>query len=142
MTTAAPATDDQFYARALKRIYRNLIGLGIAGAIAAAVLKGPLFGLGFVVGSLGAVVTFGWFHYLASGLSAVATGEEDVLKPSTSKRAIAWALGMRYLLFGALAYVMLKYLGISNVAFLLGLLIVAPAVLIEILTEIIIYART
>ena len=141
MTTAA-APDDQFYTRALKRIYRNLIGLAVAGGIVAAVLKGPLFGVGFVVGSLGAILTFGWFHYLASGLSAAATGEEDVLKPSTSKRAIAWALGLRYLLFGAAAYVMLKYLGISNVAFLLGLLIVAPAVLIEILTEIIIYART
>jgi hypothetical protein len=37
---------------------------------------------------------------------------------------------------------MLKYLGINPKAFLLGLLILAPAVLLEILTEIIFYART
>lgn len=134
--------DDQFYSKALRRIYRNVIALGILGAIVAGFREGPLFGLGFLVGAAAALLTFGWFHLLAGGLTATATGEEEVFTPSRSKRAIVWALAMRYLLFGMAAYVMLKYLGISNVAFLLGLLILAPAVLLEILTEIFLYART
>lgn len=134
--------DDQFYSKALRRIYRNVIALGILGAIVAGFREGPLFGLGFLVGAAAALLTFGWFHLLAGGLTATASGDEEVFTPSRSKRAIVWALAMRYLLFGVAAYVMLKYLGISNVAFLLGLLILAPAVLLEILTKIFLYART
>ena len=136
------ADDDQFYARALKRIYRNLIAVAAAGAVAGAIARGLLFALGFAAGAIGAILTFVWFHHLASALVAAATGEARAAEPTRGKRAMAWALGMRYLLFAAAAYVMLKYLGISSVAFLLGLLIIAPAILIEILTEIILYART
>ncbi len=127
-------TGDQFYAAAYRRIYRNLGALAIIGAIAAAIWKGWLFGLGFLAGGLGALAIFGWFHYLGSALGGDG--------PARSKRALAWAAGMRYLLLGAVAYAMIKYLGISNVSFLLGLSILAPAVLIEILTELILYART
>jgi len=134
--------DDQFYSQALRRIYRNVIVLGAAGALVAAVLQGPLFGLGFLVGAAAGLLTFGWFHFLAGGLSAAATDDAGAFTPSRGKRAIVWALAMRYVLFGAAAYVMLNYLGIGNVAFLLGLLILAPAVLFEILTEIFLYART
>lgn len=132
---------EQFYRDAIRRVYRNLIAIAVLGAVAAAIHSGYLFGLGFLAGAAGALATFGWFHHLAGGLTVAATGQ-TAAPPSPSKRAIAWALGMRYLLLGAVAYGMLNYLGINPKAFLLGLLILAPAVLLEILTEIIFYART
>jgi hypothetical protein len=121
--------DQEFYERAIRRIYRNLVALSLAGTLAAAALKGTAVGAGFLIGGGGAILLFYWFHRLVSGLSGTSARRPPLW--------LAWGIGFRYLIIGGAAYVMMKYLGINSVALVAGLLVIAPAILVEILYELI-----
>jgi hypothetical protein len=57
-----------------------------------------------------------------------------------SKARFAVLFGLRYFLFGAAGYAIVKYFGISLLALLIGLFVAVAAVVFEILYELI-YAR-
>ena len=57
-----------FYERALRRIIRITICLGLAGTLAALVAGGPRAGAGFLAGSLISLVNFRFWMSLAAAL--------------------------------------------------------------------------
>ncbi len=125
-------SDAAFAERALKRIYGIMLALGVAGAGAGLWLRGSAWALGFAAGAAAAALNFRWLHQLA-----YAAGEGG-RRPG---RGLVFFLSIRYLLFGAAAYVIVKFFEVSLVAVLAGLLVAAAAVVVEILYELI-YART
>lgn len=125
--------DDEFYERALRRIYRIIVVLGLAGSVVGAWYGGVWWGAGFLAGAAGSFISFHSLHRLAGALGPQS---ED---PGMARRA--WLFGMRYVLIGAAAYGILKYSEIRVEALVAGLLVAVGAVLVEILFELI-YART
>jgi hypothetical protein len=127
------ADDEQFYRRAMRRIYRNLVAVSIAGVVAALVWQGWEAGAGFAVGAAISTLSFRWLHRFVDAM-----GASSEARP---KGRLAWLLGFRYLIFGFGAYVIVKYFGINAVAVVAGLFVVVAAVLAEIIFELV-YART
>jgi hypothetical protein len=112
--------------RALTRIRRWMAVLAVAGTGAALWIEGPAWGAGFLAGALGAMANFRWLEQLAAGLD-----------PRRPARRLRWAMlfGLRYVLLGAAAYVIVKLFGFSGLAILAGLLVAAAAVLAELVYE-------
>jgi hypothetical protein len=127
-------SDEQHYAAALRRIYRSLLVVSAAGITVAFAWKGWRAGAGFTAGAVASAVSFRWLHRLVDSV-----GEPGNPRP---KGRLAWLFGFRYLIFGAAAYAIVRYFGISAGAVVCGLLVVVAAVLIEIVFELITYART
>lgn len=126
MTTA----DDRFYERALARIYRAMWWLAALGAAVVLAWRGWPWCLGFLAGAGIAMISFRWIHKVADSLGPGG-------KP---RKATAVFLGLRYLLFGTLGYVIVNFFGVAITSILLGLLVPVAAILAEIAYEII-YAR-
>lgn len=116
----------------LKRIYRWMLALGLAGTAVAAWRAGPMPAMGFALGAIGAYFNFRWLKQLVEALGP------DGQAPGRGK---ALVLGGRWFLFGIAGYVIVKYFGISPLAALMGFLVAVGAVVFEILYELI-YAGT
>jgi hypothetical protein len=125
--TATP--DERFLARAIGRIWRVMWGVAAGGAIALLVWRGWRWSAGWLLGSTVSALNFRWLKQLTGHLG----GEGG--RPHK-----AVFLGMRYLLLGGGAYVILKYSAISLPAGLAGLFVSVAAVIVEILFELV-YAR-
>jgi hypothetical protein len=112
--------------RALTRIRRLMLALALAGTAGALWMEGPAWGAGFLAGALGAMANFRWLEQLAAGLD-----------PRRASRRLRWAalFGLRYVLLGAAAYVIVIVFGLSGLAILAGLLVAAAAVLAELVYE-------
>lgn len=112
--------------QALGRIRRLMAALAVAGTAVAWAAKGSDWGAGFLAGALAAIANFRWLEQIAGGLG-----------PGRGRRRMRWAVlfGLRYVLLGAAAYVIVRLFGISGLAILAGLLIAAAAVLAEMLYE-------
>jgi hypothetical protein len=126
--------ESDHFGRALTRIYRWLILLGAAGAAAVCWNWGWKSAAGFLLGALFALLNLRWLDQLVETVV-----REDAGKP---KRRLVFWLSVRYLVFAAGAYVMMRFLGVSLLAPLAGMLMAAGAVVLEILYELILYART
>ena len=124
--------DMAFYQRAIRRIYINLLWLSVAGTILATWRLGWSWGLGFMVGATASALNFRWLHHLADSFGP------DGKKPG---KGLGLFLSLRYIIFGAVAYVIVVYIKVSFLAALVGLFVAVAAVLVEILYELI-YART
>jgi hypothetical protein len=82
--------------------------------------------LGFAIGSAIAVFNYRLWKRVARSIG----------KPGAKPRtASAVFLGARYLLLGIVLFAMIKYLGVSPLALLAGLLVPAAAVFVEIVYE-------
>jgi hypothetical protein len=125
--TATP--DERFLERAIARIWKVMWSVAAGGAIALLAWRGWLWSVGWLLGSTVSALNFRWLRQLTDALG------EDGGKPHK-----AVFLGMRYLLLGGSAYVILKYSAISLPAALAGLFISVAAVIVEILFELV-YAR-
>ncbi len=121
-----------FYQRALKRITWFLMVLGIAGTVFAGFRFGLRSGAGFLAGALISGFSIHNFREVAESLGGPVT-----------RRAVIFGVifAVRYGLIGAMVYVIVKYLEVSLMAVLAGLLVSGAAVVTEILYELI-YART
>lgn len=124
------APDDRFYDRALERIARLMFALGAGGTLAAWGWRGWEWGAGFALGSGASWLNYRWLKNIVDTLAG---------RRPKSKR-VAILAGLRYLLLGGGAYVILRYSKISVAAALAGLFVSAAAVIIEILIELL-YAR-
>lgn len=123
-------SDEAVFARAVDRIGYLILALGGTGAIAASVLGGFSAGGGFLLGAGASYLNFRWLKRLVDALGAAAG------KPGKPPRArVAVFLGLRYLILGAGAYVILRGSALSLPAALAGLFVSAAAVMAEILFE-------
>jgi len=116
----------------LRRIYRWMLVLALAGTVVALRVGGITAGCSFLLGSTASYFNFRWMVRMVEALGPHGR------KPG---KLLAVVLGGRYLLFGILGYAIVKYFGVSPVAALAGFLVVAGAVMFEILYELI-YAGT
>ncbi len=124
-----PASDEMWMDRAVARIWKLIWAIGAGGAIALLVWRGWSWSAGWAVGTAASALNFRWLKQLTESLGGGAA------KP---RRAVF--LGLRYVLLGVGAYVILKYSAISQPAALSGLFVSVAAVIIEILIELA-YAR-
>jgi hypothetical protein len=125
--TATP--DELRFARATERMHKAIAALTVAGAIAFFIWRGWSWSAGWLLGCAASTLNFYWLRRVTEALGG---GE------GTPRKAVL--LGLRYLLLGGGAYVILKYTAISLPAALAGLFVPAGAVVIEILIELM-YAR-
>jgi hypothetical protein len=123
--------------RALARIVRIGAALGVVGTIAVLIRYGPKTAVGFLAGALLSLLNFYGLRRVVDALSPTPANPA----PRAGMRAspIFWIF--RYLFFAGIVYVIVKGLGISLMPILAGLLVVAAAIIVEILYEIT-YART
>ena len=109
----------------LVRIVRIGIALAAAGAIYVLIAFGPATAAGFIAGSALSIFSFHTLRKLGVGL-----------QPGPAPfRASAAIFGLRYVIIGAAAYVIIKLLEISVMPLLAGLFVSAAAVIVEILYE-------
>ena len=119
------ANDAEFYDHAVRRISWIILGLGVAGAVGVALLKGIPSGFAFLIGSAISFASFwGWRHIV------------DAFGPNPRKRRPAFFV-IRLLALVAGAWVIIKFLGLNLAAAALGLLVSGAAVVLEIIYELI-----
>ena len=124
------ATRDQLWMdRAVVRIWKLIWTIGAGGAVVLVAWRGWWWGAGWLIGTAVSALNFRWLKQLVDGIGGQAA------KP---RKAVF--LGMRYLLLGGGAYVILRFSAISLPAALSGLFVSVAAVIIEILFELV-YAR-
>ena len=110
--------------RALSRL-RKLIGaFGLGGTVAAYAWRGLPGAGGFALGAVISWLNFRWLHQIV-----------DALAGKSARARLAWIAGLRYLLLGGVAYVILRFSKIDRVAALSGLFVTAAAVIVEIIFE-------
>lgn len=112
-------------------MYRWMAAIGAAGTLAALLYGGVPSGTGFLVGTGFSVLNFWFWHRLVKRVGQVSAPEEQPRKASTV------LFGLRYLLFGAGAYVILHYFEASLFAALAGCFVAVAAVIFEIVVELI-----
>jgi hypothetical protein len=120
--------------RALDRVLRFMLALTAVGAVALCVSAGWRGGAGFLLGALVSYFNFLWLKRAVDALGGTAQR-----KPPRLRMAVL--TGLRYLLLGGAAYVILRVTNISLGAALWGLFVPAAAVVVEIIYELV-YART
>jgi|SRR5579862_7096173 len=117
--------DQEFYDRAVRRIGRIILALGVVGAILMGWYKGLSSGFSFLIGSAVSYTSFLGWRYLA-----------DALVSSAQKRRSRFFV-FRLVALIAIAWVIIKILGLNLTAAALGLLVSGAAVVLEIVYELI-----
>jgi hypothetical protein len=126
---AVPSLDELWMDRAVARIWKLMWAMAAGGAIVFLAWRGWQWGVGWILGTAVSALNFRWLKQLTEAIGG------EAAKP---RKAVF--LGMRYLLLGGSAYVILKYSAISLPAALSGLFVSVAAVIVEILLELA-YAR-
>ena len=116
--------------QAAQRVVRLTLLLTASGAAVYFAIRGWRGGCGFLLGGLIAGLSFHWLKRTVFSL-----GESAGRKPPRARVAVF--LGLRYILLGVAAYVILMFSEISVTAFLVGLFAPTAAVILEILIELI-----
>src|SRR3989442_13923309 len=116
--TASP--DDRRFARAIERMGKAMVALTVAGAIVLLAWRGWRWSLGWLLGCAASGLNFHWLRRVTEALGSRRAGQ---------RKAVLF--GLRYLLLGGGAYVILKYTAISLPAALAGLFVPAAAAIFE-----------
>ena len=125
-----PLGDQAFYDRFIRRVTWIILTLALTGSAVLAIVKEIRIGLAFLIGATVSYGSFwGWRQLV------------DALTPGPRKRSSAVPFMVRILLLIALAYAIIRFLGLNVAAAASGLLVSAAAVLLELVFELI-YART
>jgi ATP synthase I chain len=125
--TATP--DERRFARATERMQQVIMVLAGAGALMLLIWRGWTWSAGWLLGCLASTLNFRWLRRVTEAMGSA---------EGTPRKAVLF--GLRYLLLGGGAYVILKYTAISLPAALAGLFVPAAAAIVEILIELV-YAR-
>src|SRR5580693_9939784 len=125
------ASADTFYAGAIDRIRRSMVGLAVVVSSAAWWRFGGPAALGFFCGC---VIAYLNFHWLKSGVSGLADRVTDSGKPQSGTGIIARFL-LRYVLLGAAAYGILTSFPASLRGLLAGLFLPVGAIACEAVYE-------
>ena len=122
-------SDEQVLAGALARLPRAMAAVAAAGSLVLLLARGWTWGAGFAIGAAASWLNFRWLKQIVEALGG-----------ARPRRRLALLLGLRYLLLGAGAYVIVRFSAISLPAALAGLFVSVAAVIIEILIQLA-YAR-
>lgn len=117
--------DSDIYQRTIERVVRIIIVIGLTGSIAAAILKGPRFAVGFLLGASLSLLSFWRWKKVVDSLGG------------TPKRRSTWVWLLRFAALIGVAYVIVKYLEVTPAAVFIGLLASAAAVIIAMIYELI-----
>src|ERR1035437_7584848 len=118
--------DDEFYERVTSRIFMVMLAIAGAGTMAALVWRGWKVGAGFALGAAISWINFRWLKHAVDSLSG-----------KRARPRLAVLAGVRYLLLGGGAYVIVIYSPISRRATLAGLFVSVTAVIAEIFFEVV-----
>src|ERR1022692_1432593 len=117
------------YENALRRMMRGMVALAAAGCLAFLILRGWRWAVAYLLGAAASYLNFRWLKRVVDGLGGTLTA-----RPSPK---FAILIGLRYLLLGAGAYVIVNFTSLSLPAALIGLFVPAAAVMQEIIFELI-----
>lgn len=113
--------------RTLLRIQRLTLIIGLAGCAAVLLVRGPREAAGFLAGAAFSLVSLrSWIR-----LTQAASGASSV----PSARTYGLFLALRYVLLGVGLYVIVRVLGITPIATIVGLLVSFAAVILGFLYE-------
>ena len=127
VTEAAPQSNDDFYSRALERIHKFMLAIGLAAVVTAAAAFGWHIGVGFAVGGAVSFLNFYWLKKVVAGVAA-ATIESG--NPA-SGRGVVHRFLLRYFLMALAAFAILTVSRESLYGFFAGLFLPVAAVLCE-----------
>ncbi len=122
--------DEAWFATVVSRLLKLMAAFTGAGIAVGFFWRGWNSAAGFALGAAISWLNFRWLKKLT----------EAVGRPGGGGTRSAVFLGLRYLLLGGGAYVILRYSSISLAAALAGLFVPVAAVIVEILFELV-YAR-
>ena len=108
----------------LSRIKIFTIFIGLAGALATLLLRGSSDAMGFLLGAAISLISLRSWIRVSDGIGAG-------FKPPVAASALFLAL--RYVLIAALIYAIVRVLGITPLAMIVGLLASFAAVILELL---------
>jgi hypothetical protein len=117
---------DQGARRMLNRMTIAGAALGLVGALAFLVARGPRWGEGFLVGAVFSLVGLEWWKAIGRGLGSSAKG---------SILGSAVLLSLRLPLVAAALYVIVRLSGIASGAVMAGLLVSTAGIVLEVLYE-------
>jgi hypothetical protein len=116
-----------FYHRALRRIRFFTLAIGLLGTIIVLLEWGLRPAAGFLAGAALSALNFRGLSILANALGGTA-------RPGALAAVL---IALRYVLIGLAIYVIVRFLGVTPVAVIWGLLAAFAAVILEILCELI-----
>ncbi len=117
----------EFYERALWRVRLLTLVVGLTGTVALLFAQGYRPATGFLMGVVLSILNF-------RGLSMLVNVVGGAAKPGPLAAVL---IALRYLLIGCAIYVIVRFLGVTPVAVVWGLLAAFLAVLLEILYELV-----
>src|SRR5260370_13896033 len=110
-----PASDRLSYQQIIRRITRIMLAMALLGASILAVNKGVRIGVAFLIGCAVSYLSFWGWQQVAAALGL------------TPKRRSSWGFTIRVIVLGALACVIIKFLGLDAAAAATGLLVSAAS---------------
>ena len=125
--TEAAASSGDFYSRALDRIRKFMLVLGVAALITAFAFFRWTIGLGFALGGGISYANFHWLERIVAGLGEIAAREGG---SATSRRVVRRFI-LRYVLMAVIAFVILTVSRESLYGLFAGLFLPVAAMLCE-----------
>jgi glycerol uptake facilitator-like aquaporin len=122
-----PSAGDAFYARALERIERFMLALGMAAPFVLAVSFGWRYAVGFLVGAGLAYLNFRWLKKAVAAIAELTV--RSGARPSG--RGIVHRFLLRYFLMAVLMFVILTVSRASLYGLFAGLFLPVAAILCE-----------
>ncbi len=120
-----PVSDAELYPRFIRRVTRLIPILGLAGAALLAWRKGLQPGASFLCGAAVSYLSFWRGQQLTQALGGQAKSRRN------------WFFVVRFILLAAVAWAIIRYLGLNIAAAASGLLVSAAAVILELVYELI-----
>jgi ATP synthase I subunit len=122
----------EFYSRALDRIRRTMLVVGISALIALWLAAGWRIGLGFLLGAVVAYLNFYWLKKIVAGL-----GELTNPSGTIARHAVVRRFMLRFFLMAVVAFAILTVSRESLYGFFAGLFLPVAAILCEAVYEVI-----
>jgi hypothetical protein len=123
-------TANDFYSRALERIQKFMLVIGIAALVTAWMFFGWRIGVGFMLGAAIAYLNFYWLKKVVAGL-----GDFTTASGLASGRKVAHRFLLRYVLMAIVAFVILTVSRESLYGLFAGLFLPVTAMLCEAVYE-------
>ncbi len=118
--------DAPVYEDAMRRIFRGMQWIAAAGALAALIFRDWRWALAFLLGAAASYLNFSWLHRAVDALGQGA-------RPAP--KSVFVLLMLRYILLGAVGYVIVKIFGMNALAAISGLFVPIAAIFLEVLYE-------
>lgn len=122
---------DEFYSRALERIRKMMLVIGVSALIVLSLAFGWRIGLGFLVGAGVAYLNFYWLKKIVAGLGDLVNASGTVARHGVVRRFM-----LRFFLMALVAFAILTVSRESLYGFFAGLFLPVAAILCEAVYEV------